>query len=77
MPLSAALKQILGRLNLDYRVVNGAILITDPKPNVPLRRRPGRVVLHNGEAVIIQGAVPGGETPDRRSNSRPCGSLVP
>jgi hypothetical protein len=59
MPLSAALKQILGRLNLDYRVVNGAVLITDPQPAVRLRRRPGRVVLHNGEAVIIQGAVPG------------------
>lgn len=54
MPLSEALKQILGRLNLDYRVVNGAILITDRRPDPPPRRRAGRVVLHNGQAVIIQ-----------------------
>ncbi len=57
MPLSAALKQILGRLNLDYRVVNGAIVISDPRPALPVRRNPGRVVLHNGQAIIMQQGV--------------------
>jgi len=57
MPLGAALKQILGRLKLDYRVVNGAILISDPRPERPVRREPGRVVLHNGQAIIMQRGV--------------------
>jgi hypothetical protein len=58
MPLSAALKQILGRLNLDYRVVNGSILITDQRVD-PVRRRQGRVVLHNGQVEIVQNGVQG------------------
>jgi hypothetical protein len=57
MPLGAALKQILGRLKLDYRVVNGAILISDRRPERPVRREPGRVVLHNGQAIIMQRGV--------------------
>jgi hypothetical protein len=57
MPLSAALRQILGRLNLDYRVVNGAIVISDRRPDRPVRRNPGRVVLHNGQAIIMQQGV--------------------
>jgi hypothetical protein len=56
MPLGAALKQILGRLNLGYRVVDGAILISDRRPERPVRREPGRVVLHNGQAIIMQRA---------------------
>jgi hypothetical protein len=54
MPLSAALKQILGRYNLSLRLVNGAVLISDRGPGPAAIAEPGRVVLHNGQAVIIQ-----------------------
>jgi len=59
MPLSAALRQILGRLNLTYRVVNGVVLITHRLPEPAARRLGGRVILHNGEVVMIQKGLQG------------------
>jgi hypothetical protein len=59
MPLNAALRQILGRLNLSYRVVNGVVLITHRPQEPTARRRPGRVILHNGEVVVIQNGLQG------------------
>jgi hypothetical protein len=61
MPLSAALRQILGRYNLSPRVVNGVVLISDrgPQPAAPIAEQ-GRVILHNGQAVIIQRGVQAG-----------------
>ena len=79
IPLSAALKQILGRLDLDYRVVNGAIVISDRRPDPPVARNAGgRVVLHNGQAIIMQqGAGAGNVAPALREQAlRQLGPLM-
>jgi hypothetical protein len=55
MPLSAALQQILGRLNLAHRVVNGVVLITDRRPEAAPAGQVRRAVVRNGRAMIIQG----------------------
>src|ERR1700722_11098060 len=39
MPLSAALKEVLGRLKLTHRVVNGEIWITESPPEAPVVAR--------------------------------------
>jgi hypothetical protein len=53
--LVLALRQILNRYNLTFHLVRGTVVISNKGPQPAVAAvEPGRVVLHNGQAVIIQ-----------------------